>query len=110
MFQILLNNTIMITRGDTAYVNLNIFTDNMKKNEYILQEGDVLSFTVKKKIYDVEPVISKKFTSKQFKILSEDTNGLDFGKYVYDVKLLFANGDVNTIIESSYFEICGEVT
>ena len=46
----------------------------------------------------------------EFVIEPEDTSGLDFGNYVYDVELTLADGTVNTIIPPSTFKVMGEVT
>jgi hypothetical protein len=40
----------------------------------------------------------------------DDTKGLGFGEYVYDVELTFANGDVDTFINNARFSLVPEVS
>lgn len=107
MFEII-NGTINITRGDTAYINVNVM--NRTTGKYILQDGDVVKFSVKKTINDTTPLIQKQLIDNKIKILPTDTALLPFGSYVYDIQLTFANGDVNTIVKPNRFEVCDEVT
>jgi len=110
MFQILVNNTIQITRSDTAYFSLTLYSDINKKEKYELQEGDCIKFTVKKNVREKEILIEKISYKNSIKIESTDTKEMNFGKYVYDMQIIFANGDINTVIEPSIFEVRGEVT
>ena len=48
--------------------------------------------------------------SNQFHIEPEDTKFLSFGKYLYDVELTTASGDVYTVIVPTTFEVLKEVT
>lgn len=42
-------------------------------------------------------------------IKPEDTKNLAFGKYVYDIELTKANGEVDTFITKAVFKITEEV-
>ena len=108
MLEIKDNGSIYLTRGDSAYLTVVV-----KNGDKLYQpvEGDVLHFSVKKDVDDVGYVIHKVFhVGNAIVINPEDTKEQDFGKYVYDVQLSTANGDVFTIVEPSLFYIKEEVT
>lgn len=48
MFELLVDKTINLTRGDTARMNLVLYSDKNKKTKYTLQEGDIVKFSIKK--------------------------------------------------------------
>lgn len=94
-----------LTRGDTGE-----FTITPKKNKqtYVMQEGDIVRFTVKKNTNDAVALISK--TGLNIEILPSDTSGLKYGTYKYDVEMTFADGRVCTFIGPNDFVITEEVT
>lgn len=109
MLKIGFGNTVSLTKGDTAYLKVDIKND-VSGEAYTVQEGDTLTMTVKKD-YDSSPAFQKKIHGDvEFHIKPEDTGGLETGKYKYDVQLDTANGDVFTVIPPSTFEILEEVT
>ena len=103
-------NEIRLTRGDTAFLNTEpTIGEGEEKQPYPVQVDDVLTFTVKKN-YDDEPLIEKKITgSTLFHFKPEDTAGLAFGKYKYDVQITTPDGDNFTFIDDSDFVITNEV-
>lgn len=104
------NNVIRLTRGDTAKLTVPIEND-LDNSSYVMDEQDTLTFTIKKSVKDNEKLVQKVVTgSNNFHIKPEDTDSLPFGKYVYDVQLTTAGGDVYTVIEPTSFEILSEVT
>lgn len=104
------NNVIRLTRGDTAKLTVPIEND-LDNSSYVMDERDTLTFTIKKSVKDNENLVQKVVTgSNNFHIKPEDTDSLPFGKYVYDVQLTTAGGDVYTVIEPTSFEILSEVT
>ncbi len=105
MFKIT-NNTIKITRGDSGEIDLTIYDTDGR--EYELKDGDEVLFTVKETVHSPNPLIQKSGT--QISILPEDTQNLSYKKYVYDVQLTTAAGNVDTIIPPSTFEVLSEVT
>lgn len=110
MFQIYDNGRITLTRGDSARLSVSIIND-VTKNEYVISESDVLKLTLKKSIKDLNHVLQKEVKGLSvFYIRPEDTSGLDFGKYKYDVEITTSAGDVYTVIGPSEFEILPEVT
>jgi hypothetical protein len=102
---------IELTRGDTA--RLTVFPtigEGEEKQPYTVKGNDVLTFTVKKSYEDETAVIKKEITgSTTFHIEPKDTNGLDFGRYKYDVQLTTADGDNYTFINKKDFTITEEV-
>lgn len=101
-------STIKLTRGDTAYLTIPLTTE---VGAYEIHPEDTLTFSVKKNTRDDEYAFQKVITGDNtFHILPEDTAGLVFGKYTYDVQLDDYNGDVFTVITPSTFEVLKEVT
>ena len=76
--------------------------------------GDTVYFTVRESAED--PIVLQK-TVTEFPdgkavigIGHEDTQGLDFGDYVYDIQVTWADGTVKTLVEMSRFRLREEVT
>lgn len=102
------DNTIRLTRGDTARINVTLVDSSGEP--YEMQNDDLLILSVKKTVKTDTYYFQKQISgSSMFYIKPEDTNDLDFGKYKYDVQLV-TNDEVYTIIEPSTFEIMSEVT
>lgn len=99
---------ISLTRGDTARITVS--AKNADGTVYALQEGDTLTFTMQRSVYDASDKLSKRIENGILIIEPSDTAGLEFGKYTYDIQLTLANGDVNTIIPPSDFTILEEVS
>lgn len=91
-------DSIKMTRGDTAYFEITVYTPDGEI--YELQKKDRLVFTVRetpKKTSGSPPLLEKSFQDRTIKLVPEDTNFLKYGKYFWDVEIIFANGDVNTV-------------
>lgn len=101
-------NIIFLTRGDTLKVTVKILQG---EEEYTPQEGDSVRFALKKTTSDEEPLILRDIPTDTLvlKLNPEDTKGLDFGKYKYDIELTKANGDVDTFIGPEWFILTEEV-
>ncbi len=107
---------ISLTRGDTLRALLSLFKDG---SEYTPEEGDTIRFALKHRdmnsgmtdFKDKNPLIVKEIPTDtlEFVLDPEDTKNLQFGKYVYDIEITFANGDVDTFIPNATFEILPEV-
>lgn len=109
MFSVLENNTIQLTRGDTARLTVDIVDD--KGEKYIVKENDVMVLTVKKATIDTDYCLQKSIKgSNTIHIEPKDTAGLGFLKYKYDVQMTTAEGDVYTVVAPSTFELLEEVT
>lgn len=104
------DGTVRLTRGDTARLQVPI-TNTLTGTEYDMFPGDILRFTVKRTVNDTTPLIQKESLGiNSFHIEPTDTKALAFGKYVYDVELTTASGDVYTVVAPSTFEVLREVT
>lgn len=105
--------TIYLTRGDTAMFTITIYYPGSSNQEYTVQDGDVVYFTVRseaKKNNASDFLIQKRMVEGGITIEPEDTEGLEYGEYLYDVEITTAGGVVNTIITASPFIIEEEVT
>lgn len=107
---------ITMTRGDTAEFDIQIVKKVDKKlYKYEPEEGDTLRFAVKRSYTDKTPVILKNIPidTMVLTIDPEDTKKLGFGnangRYVYDIELVFANGNVETVIPRGELLILEEV-
>lgn len=100
---------ITLTRGDTLKARISIYDQD--KNEYTPREGDSIRFAMKRTYADVEPLIVKEIpTDTMLLVLDpQDTKTLAFGKYVYDIQLTTASGDVDTFITKAQLHITEEV-
>lgn len=102
--------TISLTRGDTLIVKLDLmYSDG---TQYIPHEGDQIRFAMKKTYNDRNCIIIKDIPTDTLilKIDSEDTKKLPQpSKYIYDIQLTQANGNVDTFITEAKFIIEREV-
>ena len=103
-------NNITMIRGDTVELDIIVNEIDAQGNitEYTPQEGDVLTFTVKKTTKTADVLIQK--NGVHIVILPEDTQNLDYKTYKYDVQLTMADGTVDTIIPPCDFIVEAEVT
>ena len=88
MLEIKENGAIYLTRGDSAYLEVNI---KHKGKDYVAQDGDILTFSVKKYVDDEDYIIHKTFKAENAIVINpEDTKLCAFGKYknVVHVKCL----------------------
>lgn len=101
--------TINLTRGDTFMADIKIFQQN--GDQYVPVEGDTIRFALKKAVNNTEVLIEKDIPiSTMMLVLNpEDTKKLEFGKYVYDIQLTKASGEVDTFITKSIFILDEEV-
>ena len=95
--------TIQITRGDSGYFQFTPYTVSQtgERTEYVCQPGDSIRWAMKKKLSDSYQILLEKQVDTatfQMKLNPEDTEGMDFGTYYYDVQLTTAGGDVDTYI------------
>ena len=101
--------TIILTRGDTMRIKLNI--KKYDGEDYIPSEGDAIRFALKKRYSDPEPLLLIPIPTDTLilEINPNDTKSLNFGIYVYDIQITYANGDVDTFICKQQFRIEEEV-
>lgn len=96
---------IILTRGDTLLVQVEITKDG---EPYIPEEGDVVRFALKRELFnadrtdylDENPLVLKVIPNDTLilRLDSIDTKDLEFGKYVFDIQITFADGTVDTFI------------
>lgn len=101
--------TIALTRGDT-FMALITITDS-ENNPYIPVEGDTIRFAMKATYSDAVPLLVKDIPINTMKLIlePEDTKHLAFGRYVYDIQLTRATGEVDTFITKAKINITEEV-
>lgn len=105
------DNTIHLTRGDTARFALGRVVNTVTKTNYTPTAEDTVTMTVKKTVLDAAPCVQLIVPGGEvLHIKPEDTKAMAFGKYVYDVQLATADGDVYTIIPPTTFDLLKEVT
>lgn len=102
------NNTIVLTRGDTAILKLNIVDE--KGTPYKLTDGDVVIFTLKRSVRERDVIFQKSMVDGKIIIHPQDTSHLEYGQYVYDVELTKEDGFVATVIPPHRFIVAEEVT
>lgn len=112
------NNRIYLTRGDSFPCSVSMIDETTGLN-YIPQEGDKVRFALKraimtpgnKEFVDEEPLILKDIPNETLilELDPEDTSGLPFGSYKYDIEITFANGRVDTFIQNADFILTPEV-
>ena len=108
--------TIKMTRGDTLNLKVNILKDG---EPYTPEEGDTIRFAMKhNKIKsdnsgytDEEPLILKEIPTDTMTLVldPEDTKGLAFDTYVYDIEITFSDGAVDTFISKATLKLTEEV-
>ena len=99
---------IKLSRGDYAEICFNL--SNPNGEEYILNSGDKVEFAVKASVSDETAVINKLLTNdgESFVVAvleKEDTENLVFGKYYYDIRVIQADGRINTPMLKADFEL-----
>lgn len=101
--------SIIMTRGDTARVQVSI--SNPDGSEYQPVEGDTVRFAMKESYDDEEPLVLKDIPTDTMLLTIDpaDTKPLPFGKYVYDIELTQTDGTVNTFITKASIVLDEEV-
>ena len=102
-------NTIYLTRGDSFRAIVGIY--NADGTDYVPEEGDVVRFALKHTVLSSEPILVKVLDNNDLllSINPSDTEGLQFGTYVYDIEITKADGTVDTFITPSPFILTAEV-
>lgn len=102
-------SAITLTRGDTFKANITIL--NPDGSEYVPVEGDKVRFAMKKDYNDAEPLlnIDIPIDTMNLTIQADDTKKFPFGKYVYDIELTKATGEVDTFIYKKTIKLTEEV-
>lgn len=98
---------ISLVRGDTLKLKVNIYLDD---ELYIPQQGDTVRFAMKQTYTGNRLLIIKPIPidTLVLQLDPQDTKTFSFGRYVYDIEITFANGDVDTFI-SGELELTPEI-
>lgn len=108
-------NQISMPRGDSDSYEVGIVVNG---EEYTPTTGDKVRFAMRRPDMDANktrylypPLIVKEIPTDTMLLtfLPEDTKPLPFGRYVYDMEITFADGDVRTFVKESPFIIEREV-
>lgn len=96
-------NRITIIQGNTADLKLTL-------DDHVLQEGDMVIFTVKPD-YGCKAVIEKTVTTfkdgvAQISLSEVDTN-IKATAYLYEIKCKLIDGRVDTVIPATSFKVLG---
>lgn len=88
---------IKLTKGDTFETIVGI---KQGEEDYTPVEGDSVRFALKQNYEDKDPLINKSIPidTLLLRLESSDTKTLEPGKYVYDIEITKASGDVDTFI------------
>ena len=93
------DNFIYLTKGDTAYLTVELEDDDE------FATGDIVNFNVKLNLKNnaeylihKEIEIAQKSNTLEIKLEPEDPATMRDGLYYYDVQLTRANGDIFTIV------------
>lgn len=104
---------IEMTRGDSEVFQISITNNG---SIYHPQTGDVVRFAMRRKrlpyiVYPPAILIEKEIPHDTMQLVfePEDTKGLPIGRYVYDMKITFADGRVKTFVRLSPFILKEEV-
>lgn len=102
-------STITMNRSDSAYITITVRQTGGE--EYTLQEGDKLYFAAKKKATDSNYAIApKELMGNVLELTPLDTEQLDFGDYLYDIRLVTGKGFTSTVIKPSVLTIEPSIT
>ena len=106
--EIIDGTTIIMTRGDSEWCQLPMYTVDEEGTEtlYKLSEGESAYFSVKEDYDDEEPVIKKKLGDDYtLHISSRDTEGLPFGTLYYDAYIMDEDGERTTYIKKAKLKL-----
>ena len=101
-------NRIQLVRGDTFRAKLTL--KDKAGNIYIPTADDEVLFTVKRNAMTNKILIQVRVSDGVVVLEPSDTEHLDFGSYVYDVQVILANGNKDTVIQANIFEVLPEVS
>ena len=103
------NEKIYLTCGDTAYLDVELTTSSGEP--YTPTYGDKLYFRLKKSVNKGALLLEKEVNvdTLTLELSPEDTAGLDFGSYCYEVELVTALGQHFTVIENAAFILGAEL-
>ena len=99
------NNRIYLTRGDSAYIRLDLTDTNGAT--YEPAAGDKIIFRLKRRLFTEKIILEKEIDPKTLtlELMPNETKNLDFDTYHYEVELVSVSGQCFTVIENADFVI-----
>ena len=102
------NDNLFMVRGDD-----DSFT--VSRPGLPFQEGDTVYFTVKSSPLHTSPILQKIITDfvdgeAVIYVASQDTKGMDYGYYYYDVRLVTSDNKIHTVMGPAWFVLKEEIT
>ena len=103
------NNAIYLTRGDSAYLNIDLKDES--GNSYTPAVGDKLYFRVKQGIFGSKLKVEKEIPidTLTLEIEPADTVKLSFTTYRYEIELVTISGQCFTVVENGALTIGPEL-
>lgn len=98
---------VYMTKGDTCTLTFTLY--NKDDEEYTMEQGDMLTFTVRKDDKAEAEIVIESGTARVV-LPAEATDNMEVGTYVYDCQLTLKDGSVLTVVPISQFTICEEVS
>ena len=103
------DDTNAIKNKKKATASFDVALDN-----YNLEDGDSVTFTISKQVEEEEPILQKTITNfvdgiATVKLTKEDTN-IEVGTYLYDIQIDTSDGRTDTVIGPAKFTVKGGVT
>ena len=99
MFFIGENNSINISKGDSALLSLDLTKGD---NPYTMQTGDKLIFAVKARDDFNNTIINKVATDPEIAFYTEDTAVLSAINAVYSITMQYGNGNIDTFLNGDF--------
>lgn len=94
---------IIISRGDHRVITPKI--KDKSGNVVTFGEGESVYMSVKRSTRDKNPLLRKKMMDGKFTFQSEDTLGIPFGEYVWDLTYYDAAGERQSITPVGKFVV-----
>lgn len=93
---------IIVVRGDTFTQKIKIYTDDLLL--YVPSENDIITFSIWRKFTDDEPLYTQVLSNQDttFVLTASECQNLNYGDYVYSVKVEFENGTVDTFLSGNF--------
>lgn len=99
---------IQHVRGDTGVIRVELETED--GTPFPFREGDSATLTIKKKLQDEQPILQKTTEDGLFIFQHEDTQGIPYGSYWYDIQVTLAEGQVMTAVGPAQYRLTPDVT
>ena len=113
MIEVDYQGNIQMTRGDDVSLQVDLFARD--GTPYAMASNDKLTLTVRKNADAAVTFQASATGTNTISIPHATTSSLDAGKYVYDIELLTAGGDRDTVVGGNkisdlFFHIIPDIT